>query len=136
MPTFTVCGTPIGKARPRVTRHGTFTPKKTREYEKLVRHEYTAQCGDAFFAAHVPLRITLRVYMKPPKSTPKKRRRQMLDGLIFPTKKPDCSNILKSIEDALNDVAYVDDSQIVEVMMIKFYDEIPRVDVDLEEVEV
>lgn len=100
-----------------------------------MRRAYLSQCGEVFFTAHVALRIVLRVYMKPPKSTPKKRRELMLQNLILPTKKPDCSNILKSIEDALNEVAYADDSQIVEVMIVKLYDEIPRVEVDLEEVE-
>jgi tetratricopeptide (TPR) repeat protein len=34
---FTVDGEPQGKARPRVTRHGTYTPVKTKEYEKAVQ---------------------------------------------------------------------------------------------------
>lgn len=35
---FIVPTAAIGKARPRVTRHGTYTPRKTRDYEELVRH--------------------------------------------------------------------------------------------------
>lgn len=31
---FTIHAAPVGKARPRVTRNGTFTPAKTRAYEK------------------------------------------------------------------------------------------------------
>lgn len=34
---FTVQGTPRPKARPRVTSHGTYTPKGTRDYENAVR---------------------------------------------------------------------------------------------------
>ena len=37
---FTIEGPPVGKARPRVTRTVTYTPKKTSQYEDLVR--YTA----------------------------------------------------------------------------------------------
>ena len=37
---FTIEGPPVGKARPRVTRTVTYTPKKTSQYENLVR--YTA----------------------------------------------------------------------------------------------
>ena len=34
---FTIPCAAIGKGRPRVTRHGTYTPQKTRDYEQLVR---------------------------------------------------------------------------------------------------
>ena len=37
---FTIEGPPVGKARPRVTRTVAYTPKKTSQYEDLVR--YTA----------------------------------------------------------------------------------------------
>ena len=36
----------------------------------------------------------------------------MLNGRLFPTKKPDADNIIKVILDALNGLAYRDDSQI------------------------
>ena len=39
MAVFTIHAAPVGKARPRVTSHGTYTPKKTRDYEQLVRLE-------------------------------------------------------------------------------------------------
>ena len=32
---FTIPCAAIGKGRPRVTRHGTYTPQKTRDYEQL-----------------------------------------------------------------------------------------------------
>ena len=35
--TFTIDFPPTGKARPRVTRHGAYTPQKTKEYEELVK---------------------------------------------------------------------------------------------------
>lgn len=34
---FIVDGQPVGKARPRVTRTVTFTPKRTSQYEELIR---------------------------------------------------------------------------------------------------
>ena len=63
------------------------------------------------------------------KSTSKKKRQQMLAGLIRPTKKPDLDNVIKSILDALNKVAYHDDTQIVSLSVEKFYSDSPRVEV-------
>ena len=53
----------------------------------------------------------------------------MLCGNIRPTKKPDCDNISKVICDALNGIAFHDDSMIVELAVEKFYSENPCVDV-------
>ena len=41
---FVVHAAPTGKARPRVTKFGTYTPKKTRQYEDLVKAEWISQC--------------------------------------------------------------------------------------------
>jgi Holliday junction resolvase RusA-like endonuclease len=40
---------------------------------------------------------------------------------MFPTKKPDGDNIAKAILDSLNDVAYHDDSYVVELVASKYY---------------
>lgn len=54
--------------------------------------------------------------------------------LMFPTKKPDIDNIAKSILDALNKLAYRDDTQVVTLHMEKHYAENPRVEVEIEEI--
>ena len=51
----------------------------------------------------------------------------------MPTKKPDASNILKSIEDAMNGVVFNDDSQIVNIHVTKVYATEPGVDVCVKE---
>lgn len=53
---------------------------------------------------------------------------------MFPTKKPDIDNIAKSILDALNKLAYRDDTQVVTLHMEKHYAEDPRVEVEIEEI--
>ena len=45
----------------------------------------------------------------------------MLWNKIRPTKKPDIDNIIKAVLDALNGVAYKDDTQVVQVMATKKY---------------
>ncbi|MGM9630385.1 RusA family crossover junction endodeoxyribonuclease [Butyricicoccus sp.] len=136
---FSVPGEPQGKGRPRFSRHNgrtiTHTPDKTVLYENLVVTEYQAQMGAFRFPDDAQLRMSVWAYYGIPKSTSKRKREAMKAGTIRPTKKPDVDNILKCVADALNGVAYRDDAQIVEVVMEKFYDENPRVDIGIEVVQ-
>lgn len=133
---FFVPGSPQGKARPRVVRRKdgrsmTYTPDKTVKYEELVQRQYIAQSGGYQFALDLPLIVRILAVFPIPKSTSKKRRQEMLEGAILPTKKPDADNIAKVICDALNGIAYGDDSHIVNLMINKEYGEVPGVRVSI-----
>lgn len=128
--TFTVTGKPIGKQRPRVTRHGTYTPKETKDYEKAVQWAYMMQCQGAMFP-DVSLMVTIDAYFPIPKSASKKKHERMRDGLIRPKVKPDADNVAKAICDALNGQAYHDDAQICALYVRKWYDENPRCEVQI-----
>lgn len=127
---FTVPGPPRGKGRPRFVstpRGGrTYTDAQTASYENLVK-----MCARAAGAEIIdgPVEMRIAVYLPIPQSAPKKRQAAMLSGAECPTKKPDLSNVLKSIEDALNLIAYRDDAAIVSMTMTKHYAIEPRVDV-------
>lgn len=127
---FTVDGAPQGKARPRVTRHGTYTPAKTKEYEKAVQWSYMTQCQGAMFP-DVSLMVMIDAYYPIPKSATKKKHERMQDGLIRPKVKPDLDNVAKAVCDALNGQAYRDDAQIAALYVRKWYDEKPRVEVQI-----
>lgn len=128
---FTILGNPSGKGRPRFsTQTGrAYTPKKTVMYENLVRTEYGIQCGNFMFADDSMLDMRILAFYEIPKSTSKKKRALMLNGMIRPTKKPDMDNVVKIIADSLNKVAYRDDTQIVDCQCRKFYSDTPRVEV-------
>ena len=127
---FTIPGEPVGKGRPRFTRSGhAYTPETTASYENLVKLEYERQVGAEPFAKGIPLVLTINAMYGIPASTTKKQQRLMLTGAIFPTKKPDCDNIIKIIADALNGLAYYDDSQLSTVSIVKRYAPMPRVEV-------
>lgn len=134
---FTIHGAPQGKGRARTVRNRatgrsmSYTPEKTVEYENLVRMEYQAQCGGAWLGEQTPIAAVICVSYPIPASVSKKKREEMLDGQIFPTKKPDCDNIAKVILDALNGIAYRDDAQVIFLLMQKRYSETPRVDVHM-----
>lgn len=132
---FTIPGTPVGKARPRVTRYGAYTPEKTVNYETLVKEMFAIK-----YPKHEmlegPLKMEIRAFFPIPKSTSKKKAALMATGEIRPTKKPDTSNILKIIEDALNKIAYNDDSQIVSSCIDKYYiEDAPYVEVVIKEIQ-
>lgn len=111
---FEIEGKPVGKGRPRFKRMGnfvqTYTPEKTAEYEKLVRMKFQNAGG---IITDKPVKIEIVAFFEPPKSTKKRDKAEMLRNKILPTKKPDCDNIAKIILDALNQIAYKDDAQVV-----------------------
>ncbi|HAT4231235.1 TPA: RusA family crossover junction endodeoxyribonuclease [Clostridium perfringens] len=115
-----VTGKIRGKARPRICRGHAFTPKDTVQYEKLVRECYKEQDGRYIEGS---IKVLIIAYYKIPKSYSKKRVQAIRDGLEKPTKKPDADNIAKIILDSLNGIAYKDDSQIVDLSVIKRYTE-------------
>ena len=132
---FVVPGDPVAKGRPRFVRATgrTYTPEKTARYENFVGICYMEQVGKPPIQAGFPLRMTINIFQQIPKSASKKKREQMLQGIVRPTKKPDVTNISKSIEDGCNKIAYADDSQIVEMQVLKYYSDIPRVEVEIQE---
>lgn len=133
---FEIPGEPQGKGRPRFTKVGgyvkTYTPEKTASYENLVKVEYQMKYHGQQFT-DVPLAMEIKAFYGIPKSASKKKREMMLTHLIRPTKKPDMDNVVKVIADSLNNLAYKDDTQIVECTVRKFYSEDPRVTVMIKE---
>lgn len=124
---FTVLGEPVGKARQRVTRFGTYTPEATVLYENLIKTEYRRQCRDHRFDDKQPLRMEVKAEYLIPASASKAKRAAMAKGEIRPMKKPDWDNVGKVVSDALNKLAYRDDTQIVDCTVQKFYSDRPRI---------
>jgi Holliday junction resolvase RusA-like endonuclease len=134
---FTVPGQPVAKARARVCvnrgKVHSFTPLKTTAYESTVRLAFTTA-----YPGHVPLEGPLWVeataYFMPPKSfkLPKNDEVDLED--IPHTKRPDADNIIKSFFDALNGVAWRDDSQVAALSMDKRYSTTPRLELSISQI--
>ena len=120
---FRVEGQPVGKARARtVARHGfvqSYTPQKTRDYETKVKEAYIKAGGEMF--PDEPLGILITAYFEVPKSYSKKKTAACHAGEIKPTGKPDLDNIAKLVLDALNGVAFKDDSRVCKLYVGKHY---------------
>lgn len=98
---FTVHGEPTSKQRPRFTKGGrTYTPKQTTDAEALIRSRYLEASGGLVFTTHVGLE--LQFYMGT------KRRK-------------DTDNLIKTVLDALNKVAFEDDYLVHVLSAVKFY---------------
>ena len=133
--TFTIAGEPQGKARPRSNPRGgkPYTPGKTVAYERLIQWEYLRQCKNYRFPDDVPLRLDIVAYYGIPQSASKKKQEAMAKAYLRPTKKPDYDNVQKIVGDALNQVAYKDDSQIVDSRVQKFWSYTPKITVTIQE---
>lgn len=101
---------PVPKGRPRVGKWGgVFTPKETRNFEKLV--------GDWVKAIYTKkptekaLKVNISFYFKRAKSNTKK----------FHTQKPDLDNVAKAILDSIEGIIFVNDSQIIELNLDKYF---------------
>ena len=134
---FTVPGVPVAQGRPRVmrTKNGlshTFMPDKTTDYQKLVRFEYIRQCGGQCFPDKSALIMQINFFMPIPKSALKRDLPKLQSETVRHIKRPDLSNLIKSIEDAVNGLAYPDDSQISGFDNSgKYYSANPRVEVEI-----
>lgn len=128
---FSIDAAPVPKGRPRYSARAgfvrTYTPKKTSDYETIVRA--AAQSAMTREPLETPTAVYLYFRLPIPKSYSKKRVAACLTGLERPTKKPDIDNLAKSVLDGLNGTVYKDDGQIVSLHVTKVYAAAPGVDV-------
>ena len=140
MSTYTaiVLGDPVAQGRPRFSRQDGFVkaydPAKSRDYKSYVR--LIAAQNAPVTPVEGAIEFSLRIYRAIPKGMPKYKREAAKEGRLRPVTKPDVSNVLKGVEDALKGVWYKDDSQIVGYGVLgKWYDERPRIEIMMRELD-
>lgn len=109
--TFEVRGRVVGSARPRVTKFGTYIPQKTRDYRNRIRGAFMEAGG---MRRSGPVIVHVYVFRELPRSRPKRVESEP------DTFKPDVDNVAKNVLDALNGIAWDDDSQVVELLVRKY----------------
>ena len=134
--TFKVDGKPQGKGRPRFARRGkfvtTYTDEKTKTYENQIRDIARVAMG-ASEPLNTPLEAFIYISYPIPASYSKTRKADCLSGLERPTKKPDIDNVVKAFLDSMNEIIYLDDTQVVELHSTKVYGD-PFVEVIVKEI--
>lgn len=99
------------KGRPRFSKWGgAYTPKPTRDFEKLVSDWAKKSMGKKK-PTEKAVRVMLNIYIKRPKTNKTKQH----------TQTPDVDNLAKSILDGINEIVFVDDKQIVELQIGKYW---------------
>ena len=130
-----ISGTPVAKARPRGFKTksgklGFYTPAHSKNFEYLVRKR-----AEELFSQPLkkPIKIDILFLMPRPKNLYWKTRSM---PRVPCTKRPDLDNLIKSVTDGLNKIAYNDDGQIAKINALKEYhsgDEGPKTIIRIEE---
>lgn len=130
---FTVPGKPFGKQTSRSAPNGHYTRDKTRFYEGLVATMAMRAMQEAGYREPFgnALELTFTAVFPIPVSWSTKKKTAAINWEIFPTVKPDLSNIQKAIEDGMNQIVYRDDSQIIRCNSSKIYGDNPCVKVKI-----
>ena len=104
-----------GKGRVRFVRQTgrTYTPDKTAQAMYEIRDAWVKEAKGQSAPKGVPVRVSICTVRPMPKSRPK---RVVSEPDVY---KPDVDNIEKAILDALNGTAWVDDTQVTNLSIIK-----------------
>jgi Holliday junction resolvase RusA-like endonuclease len=113
---------PLPKSRPRFAKGRAYTPKTTVDYEKKIKSVAMATCRRPFEKA-VEMRLVFN-FVKPKSSK-----------LIHVTKRPDLDNLEKAIMDALNGIAYLDDSQVIRKYSEKKFSFFDHIEITIAEID-
>ena len=128
----TIPGAPVAQGRPRFSNvHGypmAYESKKCRDYKlyaaMIIQDAWQSKPIDGYFM------VTIDVYLELPKSWSKKEKNRALSGLVRPGK-PDLDNYAKSLLDACNKVVWNNDSQVVSLIISKWYDIVARAELEV-----
>jgi len=126
-------GKPIAKKRPRfVVKNGRLWAYNSQETEESL-WIYQAQ-EQIDFKYNEPIGIEVTFYLPRPKNhygTGKNAGKLKKNAPHYHTKKPDLDNLEKFCFDCLNNLAWIDDAQIISVVSSKKYDDLPRTEIEI-----
>lgn len=127
---FKIDGPVVAKQRPRLGKGGhVYTPSKTKVFEKICKLSY----GNKYYFETENISIKILFKFEAPKSYSKKKKQEALEGKIRPSK-ADIDNYVKSILDALNNVAYKDDRRVCSIYAEKIFADKSETIVEIESI--
>ncbi len=128
---FTIDGKPYGQPRARAVRRGNgvafYDPATAKAFKQRVRKAYLDVAGEHVpIPHHIPITVGIYAHFKPPSKCRKAERERLILDNAACTMRPDADNIAKAVLDALNELAYEDDAQVVSLIVWKCFDAEPR----------
>jgi len=125
---FQINEDPVAKGRPRWSGkiNKTYTPERTRKYEKLVSSAATQATFASAYASllpvdkGVPIEVVMTFYLHRPKRL---MRKKDPPGPIPHTGRPDLDNLIKALIDGIDrsDMVWDDDGQVCHKLGYKYY---------------
>lgn len=126
---FDFDGKAVAKARPRFGAGGrVYTPKTTADFERDLKSVAPASMLSG------ALKLEITVFVEIPKSWSKSKQADAAVGHIRPSSRPDIDNYAKSILDALNDHTWLDDCQVCDLHIQRFYAQNASIKISVEEI--
>lgn len=74
----------------------------------------------------LPVHVRIQVGIPIPRTWPAWKQEMAASGLLAATAKPDGDNLEKTLQDAMNGIVFVDDSQVISCERSKSYSQIPQ----------
>ena len=105
---------PFPAPRPRVTKTGTYNDPKYTSYKKALGLIAKSKIKKPL---ENEVKVTIVFFYETPKSWSKKKK----ELANWHKSKPDIDNLIKTVLDALNGIAYKDDGQVVAIVASKMY---------------
>lgn len=144
MHTFTV----IGKPEPGGSKSGFIHPhtkhvvvvdanKKLKPWQKEVKRQVLEQLGGQKLLLDGPLAVRFRFYLARPQGhygTGSNALRIKDSAPALPIVRPDVLKLSRGVEDALTDIVWHDDAQIVDEYLEKHYGDPERVEIEVEQI--
>ncbi|KAF6618291.1 RusA family crossover junction endodeoxyribonuclease [Paenibacillus sp. EKM102P] len=127
MITFVINEPPMGAVR--MTQRSKWTSKSAQRYLSYKQMIGFVARKQFLEPLEGPVAVEVGFRYPFPKSWTKKRLKEALESQELPTIKPDIDNCVKGIFDALNKIAWNDDSQVVALVTRKYYSDHPEIEV-------
>ena len=131
---FDIPGPPVGKERPRtvIGKDGfshTYTPQKSTNWGAVIQG-FAIQAGARKHYTEDPVAVDIIIERAITKSWSKKRKQAALE-FGYASSKPDVDNVSKAILDALNGIAWKDDTQVAKLSVTRFHSERDNTSVEI-----
>ena len=134
---FKILGIPKAKQSFRYTKSGIrYQPKEVKQTEKDIRQQIIEQLPKDFKPMTGGIWITKLHFVFPAIAGLSKKKKELVESEKLPkVTAPDLENLQKGLNDALEGVVFIRDSQICFLNDVKkLYGTVPRIEIDLEEI--